>query len=401
MTIRVEQDGAWKVVSREELRWLLQAGIITWETIVEVDGKKAPLSHFKRRNTASQPAEQSVEAKIVSVPVPLPPVQSVPVPDMKPAVDSSSVAPVETKRWMETRLFENKAVLIVCALCVVFPLFLVVIFVSPAGTSEKDYEIGQRYYTGDGVEQDYDEAVKWFRKAAEQGYAEAQHSLGFCYEIGEGVKKDDTEAVKWYRKAAEQGYAASQYNLGLCYDFGRGVEQNCVEAVKWYHKATEQGDVDAQYRLGHCYISGKGVKQDAVEALKWFRKAAEQGHAEAQYRLGFCYLYGCNVEQVEAEGVKWLRKAAEQGCPGAQSSLTFYYSEKFEKIANATRQSSNNIYTQRESQLEQFKSQYPEYAGSIQYAYDTYGHTMSMDKFTSGMRQTISLSRKVQSRQSH
>ena len=59
------------------------------------------------------------------------------------------------------------------------------------------------------------EAVKWYRKAAEQNFAEAQYNLGVCYDNGQGVAKDYAEAVKWYRKAAEQNHAQAQYNLGV------------------------------------------------------------------------------------------------------------------------------------------------------------------------------------------
>lgn len=48
-------------------------------------------------------------------------------------------------------------------------------------------------------------------------------------------------AAKWYRKAADQGFAESQFILGLCYYEGKGVEQNKAEAVKWFRKAAEQG----------------------------------------------------------------------------------------------------------------------------------------------------------------
>ena len=74
------------------------------------------------------------------------------------------------------------------------------------------------YDTGEGVPQDYAEAVKWYRLAAEQGYAAAQFNLGVGYANGEGVPQDYAEAVKWYRLAAEQGYAAAQYNLGVMHD---------------------------------------------------------------------------------------------------------------------------------------------------------------------------------------
>ena len=58
---------------------------------------------------------------------------------------------------------------------------------------------------GRGVLKDEAEAVRWYRLAAEQGYAIAQHNLGVMYDKGEGVLKDDAEAVRWYRLAAEQG----------------------------------------------------------------------------------------------------------------------------------------------------------------------------------------------------
>ncbi|MEG1553077.1 MAG: sel1 repeat family protein, partial [Kiritimatiellia bacterium] len=57
------------------------------------------------------------------------------------------------------------------------------------------------------------EAVKWYRKAAAQGYANAQTNLGICYAKGEGVARDEAEAVKWWRKAAEQGVAEAKKEL--------------------------------------------------------------------------------------------------------------------------------------------------------------------------------------------
>ena len=66
-----------------------------------------------------------------------------------------------------------------------------------------------------GVAQDYAEAVKWYRKAAEQGYTYAQYNLGYCYAKGQGASLDYSEAVKWYKKAAEQGDARAQNMLGF------------------------------------------------------------------------------------------------------------------------------------------------------------------------------------------
>jgi TPR repeat protein len=72
----------------------------------------------------------------------------------------------------------------------------------------------------DGVLQDYAEAVRWYRLAAEQGYAQAQYYLGEMYRNAQGFTQDYSEAVKWYRLSAEQGYSQAQYSLGGMYFFG-------------------------------------------------------------------------------------------------------------------------------------------------------------------------------------
>jgi TPR repeat protein len=63
-----------------------------------------------------------------------------------------------------------------------------------------------RFYDGASVPQDYAEAVKRFRRSAEQGAAIGQYNLGLMYAEGIGVPKDTVEAVKWMMKAAEQAY---------------------------------------------------------------------------------------------------------------------------------------------------------------------------------------------------
>ena len=112
-------------------------------------------------------------------------------------------------------------------------------------------------------------------------YRRKYFKLGAYYAWGMWEPKDYSEAVKWYRKAADQGNADAQNNLGVCYKNGEGVPQDYSEAVKWYRKAAEQGQKYAQYNLGVCYYNGQGVTQNRQEAFKYFRQAAAQGHKEA------------------------------------------------------------------------------------------------------------------------
>jgi len=98
---------------------------------------------------------------------------------------------------------------------------------------------------------------------------------------GWGVPENVSEAVKWYRKAAEQGHARAQFNLGVMYDKGTGVPENDSEAIKWYRKAAEQGHALAQADLGFMYANGKGAPVDYVKAHMWWSLAKAQGDKDA------------------------------------------------------------------------------------------------------------------------
>ena len=186
---------------------------------------------------------------------------------------------------------------------------------------EAEYNLGEKYYYGEGVLQNYTEAVKWYRKATEQGHAGAQYSLGVMYRIGQGVPQDYTEATKWYRKSAEQGDADAQFYLGCMYYDGKGFSKNYTRAAEWWRKAAEQGHVKAQFALGLTNYIGKGVPENDTEAFKWFQKAAEQGNAGAQNNLGDMYRIGQGVPQNYTKAAKWYRKAAEQGDVGSRLLL--------------------------------------------------------------------------------
>ena len=124
-------------------------------------------------------------------------------------------------------------------------------------------------------------------KAARQNSAVAQNELGDMYRDGnyEGVDQNYSRAVKWYRKAADQGYADAQSNLGFMYGNGKGVPQNDAEAVKWYRKAADQGDASAQSNLGTMYYLGEGIPENTIKAYVWFSMAKTQGETKASTNL--------------------------------------------------------------------------------------------------------------------
>lgn len=110
------------------------------------------------------------------------------------------------------------------------------------GDPEQQFILGRVYYEGQGVARDYEEAMKWFHRAADQGLAESQHMLGVMYDLGDGVPQDYSKATEWYREAANQGFPPAQYDLGNQYATGEGVPQNFSEAYVWFSLAASAGN---------------------------------------------------------------------------------------------------------------------------------------------------------------
>jgi TPR repeat protein len=184
------------------------------------------------------------------------------------------------------------------------------------GSRYAQYCLGLYYANGHAVEKDEVEAATWYLKSALQGplgFSPAQHALGLCYGSGIGVSQDHTKAVYWFRKAAEQGLAVGQFALGNAYSLGRGTLKDLEAGASWYEKAAKQDHVVAQHNLGVCYFQGWGVARDYGKAVKWFRKAADQGEGDAQRSLGHCFQNGDGVEIDWSQAHAWYRLAGENG----------------------------------------------------------------------------------------
>ena len=168
-------------------------------------------------------------------------------------------------------------------------------FVWAKKSAEQDYPAGLYflaycYETGKGCSANMGNANFLYKKAYEKamslangGDPSAQFVVGKIFDYGNGgVEQNQEVAVRWYRRAAEQGYPGAQFNMGNCCQLGEGVAMNKEEAVYWYRQASLQGDADSQYMLGLCYASGEGVTKNARKAIEWFKESSRQGHRLAQ-----------------------------------------------------------------------------------------------------------------------
>eukprot|EP00035_Acanthoeca_spectabilis_P019135 m.415201 g.415201 ORF g.415201 m.415201 type:complete len:1655 (+) comp16823_c0_seq80:4298-9262(+) len=190
---------------------------------------------------------------------------------------------------------------------------------------EATITLGVCFERGEGTEEDHEEAVRLYRLAA--SHRKAQFNLGNCFFVGNGVELNRTIAFQWFKRAADQGYADAQLCVGSCYERGAGVKLDQSKAFEWFKKSADQGNIKAQHSVASSLLHGLGVPQDVAKAVAAFEIPAMRGHPMSQFNLGVILYKGREgVAQDLPKAIDWLRKAADQKHPGAQFNLGSAYS---------------------------------------------------------------------------
>ena len=182
--------------------------------------------------------------------------------------------------------------------------------------------------TGEGVTQDYDQALTFYRRAAELGSAAGAFNVGVMYDAGRGVAPDPQQAAIWYARAAAKGFPRAEYNLALLYEAGTGVPRDRAAAIAFYTKAAAHGIPAARMhlrQLGQTFAGPVRPVEDvamrdfhraqqlllargpaeASHAAELFHSAADQHNALAEYDLGYCYEHGARRRPRPGAGL-WL-----------------------------------------------------------------------------------------------
>lgn len=182
------------------------------------------------------------------------------------------------------------------------------------GTSEVNPDFG---FKGDATE----EQKKEIKSAAFKAITDPRYAvmLGIRYLNGDVVKQNYNQAFRWYKYAAESGLPLAQANLSDCYMQGWGVKRNIEEAVRWTEEAASNGFGNSQVCLGKWYIKGEYVEQDIEEGERLLRLAAAHDESDpfmdiddAYETLGIALSWHDDIES-KREGLKWITKAAEGG----------------------------------------------------------------------------------------
>ena len=158
---------------------------------------------------------------------------------------------------------------------------------------------------------DYEVAFREALKGAQEGNIAEQNNVAVFYASGTGVAQNYREACKWWKRAADQGMVSAQASLGVTYLNGaRGVPRDRDQAAFYLLKAADQGgDASAQYNLGRMYMAfGEGVPHDPSLAHEWL------GRAVASYQRQIDA--GWQMERYGRDAVAARRKESARPPPG-------------------------------------------------------------------------------------
>jgi len=145
------------------------------------------------------------------------------------------------------------------------------------GDAAAAYSLGSRFSRGDhGFPLDIDKARVWLERAGEAGIPSAWHNLAVLLDSKRNPGGPDrVEAVKYFRRAAEAGFAGAQNNLGWRYYKGDVIPKNYGEAIYWITRAVEQGEPFAYGSMGDMRFHEAGFERNDVETYKWLRLAVD------------------------------------------------------------------------------------------------------------------------------
>ncbi len=179
-----------------------------------------------------------------------------------------------------------------------------------AGVAEAQALYAQLLLDGSGVAPDPPAAVRWFRRAAEQGHVMAINMLGRCHDLGWGVDIDKARAADYYAIAAGQGLDWAMYNLATLLALGEGVAQDRPRALALLREAvTLTGNAKALNFIGSFHEDGWAVPRDMGEAARCYARAAAGGDFRGMFNHARMLLG--NGE--ESSAATWLGRAGEAG----------------------------------------------------------------------------------------
>ncbi|MBR4902569.1 MAG: SEL1-like repeat protein [Victivallales bacterium] len=209
------------------------------------------------------------------------------------------------------------------------------------GKHKYQYILGETYYEGRYVKQNFERAYFWFEKTTEEYIKSFSNNinnneeikcideirsalfyLGVFNDFGYYIQVNHEKACKYYEMAASLGDTLALYNLGIHYRDGIGVIQDFSKSFDYLYEGAEKGNPSAQCEIGICYLEGRGTMKNIQAAIKWLTKATEKSSNDiAQCILGKLYLNGEGVPKDIKKAKEFLNTAKQYGNEEAKRIL--------------------------------------------------------------------------------
>ena len=168
----------------------------------------------------------------------------------------------------------------------------------------------------------FNEAYKYFKRAAEKGISSSYYSLGSLYLFGEGVGKNERLAFLYASLAANERDQYGEFMLGTLYDEGVGTQQNKKKALEYYKKAVEDGSILAVKKVADFYAKGIGCEVNEDIAVKYYEISNNYEYdTEVEYQLGLLYKNKGRLK----EALEKLERAYDEGIDNASLEIGCTY----------------------------------------------------------------------------
>ena len=172
--------------------------------------------------------------------------------------------------------------------------------------------LGNHYFFGEFVDQNFETAKDYYKKASEFDYGPAITSLGLMYEQGNFFDANIAEANRLYFQAHDLGDDRATYFLAVNIQFGAGIEQNIKRSIVFYEEAIRRGNESAVIDLAFLYVDEEFGTQDFKKSYNLFKSLADKGVADAQYNIGKMHEFGYFVDQSYQKAFEFYLLAHEQ-----------------------------------------------------------------------------------------
>jgi hypothetical protein len=210
------------------------------------------------------------------------------------------------------------------------------------GNADAQYQLGNMYERGTGVERSIESALEWYKQAATHGHSQSMQRLAVLYyngdALGNTIKADPEQAWFWFTFAAIYGQTqasadatrvAGELRKSNLPDLRMRVAKALIEGdivpakidkgVELYRAAAEEGSIDAAELLAALYTEGTRVPRDSAKAVAWYEKAANAGSLRAMFALA--KIAESASPRDSARAAAWYEKAAKAGSLPAMFAL--------------------------------------------------------------------------------